>query len=276
MWELAPAKASRVIINLELAGYIAALCAGLILGLLGGGGSILSIPILVYLFRLETSIATGYSLFIVGIATLVGCIIRLRLSILDIGVGMKFGLPAVLGSFVARMWLVPIIPGQIIILTTISISQRALILGLFSVLTISASFYMVFANNKLNKEIDIERNDLLMLSGTAIGLLTGIVGMGGGFLIVPAIYFLTNLDLRKSIGTGLFIIAAKSLIGFMGDLSNFPINWIFLIGITSITTVGIIFGTHASRIIEIGMLKRVFGFFVLAMGVLILTYEFFR
>ena len=260
---------------LELAGYIATLGAGLVLGLLGGGGSILAIPILIYLFRLETVEATAYSLFMVGTASMIGCFQRSRFNCVDFKVGVQFGIPSILGVFVTRMWMVPNIPAILFQSDHFVLTKRLFTLGLFSLMVIMASMYMLQGSERLPDRLKNENLVKLVLSGAIIGILTGLVGMGGGFLIVPAIYFLTGLDLQKSIGTTLFIIALKSILGFLGDVSNSSIDWTFLLIISVLSMVGMVAGTYYSQMIRVNTLKKVFGWFILSMGIVILIHESF-
>ena len=212
---------------LEIIGYIAAIGMGLSLGLIGGGGSILTVPILVYLFHIDPVLATAYSLFIVGATSLFGSFSHIKLGNIHWRTAFVFGVPSIISVFLTRMYLVPAIP-----------------------------------------------NPIFTVAGHEVSKATGLLGAGGGFLIIPALVLLAKLPMKKSVGTSLMIIAAKSLIGFMGDLrGDEVIDWKFMLIFTAIAVVGIFTGSYMSSKISNDKLKPVFGWFVLVMGVYILLKE---
>lgn len=256
-------------------GYIAAFCVGLILGLLGGGGSILAIPILIYLFSVDIVEATAYSLFIVGVTSMIGSIQRYRASMIDLQAGLIFGLPAILSKFLARKYVLGLIPEVIFESGTIVFSKRLFILGLFSLLVILAATAMIGTWSKpTDRWYDGKGSQIWLGSlGAAIGLITGISGLGGGFIIVPTLLFFTKIPIKKAIGTALFIISISSLIGFTGDLSHTQVEWPLLLSITGIAVLGIFAGNRYSNRLSNLQLKKVFGWFVLIMGVAILVKE---
>jgi uncharacterized membrane protein YfcA len=261
---------------LEIIGYIASFSIGLVLGLIGSGGSILAIPILVYLFSVEPiEEATAYSLFIVGVTSSVGAIEKYRSSLVDIEIGLLFGIPSILSVFYTRMWIVPNIPDVLLETETFCITDRMLILGLFSLLIISASLMMIF-----KKEIKFENRGKrkivwLIFQGIIIGFLSGLVGIGGGFLIVPTLLFIAKIPFKKAVGTTLFVIALKSIIGFTADIANYEINWSFLMTISTIAIFGIFIGNLYSRRITSYYLKKYFGWFALTVGIVIFLVESF-
>jgi len=258
---------------MEILGYIGLFLIGLILGLLGGGGSILSIPILVYLFSLQIVDATAYSLIIVGVTSLFGAFQRFRNSMVDIKAGLLFGIPSVLMMFITRKWLIPSIPDTIIQINSMVISKRLFILSLFSVLIIGAAYVMITKNIRPLIDFGDKKKTHLIIQGTLIGVVTGIVGIGGGFLILPALIFLANLPFNKAVGTSLFIIAIKSLTGFIADATIYSFNWGFLSIIIGIAIIGIFTGNLCSGYCSHEKLKKTFGWFVLVIGVSILAKE---
>ncbi len=259
---------------MEILGYMAAVCVGIILGLLGGGGSILSIPILVYLFNIEAVTASAYSLFIVGLTSLVGAIPKYKQHLVNIKTGFLFGIPSIITIFSTRKWIVPAIP-ELIFEEPFMVTRRILILGLFAVLMILAAFPMI----KGKKEIDTEDHDmripLIILEGCLIGFLTGLVGAGGGFLIIPALIFLTGLPFKTAVGTSLFIIAINSLSGFLGDVMNYDMDWKFLVTISALAIAGILIGNSLQKVVPSTVLRKTFGWLVLVMGSWILAKEIF-
>lgn len=259
---------------MEIAGYIASVFIGLILGILGGGGSILSIPILVYLFKLDPVTASAYSLFIVGITSFIGAVPKYREHLVDIRTGITFGIPSVATIFSTRKWIVPAIPQEIFQVGDFIITKRILLLCVFAILMIIASVAMIMGR----REQDYEGHSntiLTIIQGILIGFLTGLVGAGGGFLIIPALVLLTGLKFKTAVGTSLFIIAVNSLLGFLGDVLNYRIDWSFLMIITSLAVTGILIGNVIARKLPSGNLRKVFGYFTLFMGAWILLKEIF-
>jgi uncharacterized protein len=253
-------------------GYIAAIGIGIVLGMIGGGGSILSIPILVYLFNFDVVIASAYSLFIVGITSLVGAIPKYREQLIHHRTGLLFGIPSIISIFTTRKWIVPSLP-EVIHFGPVEITKRLLILGLFAILMILASISMIRKNEMSIHELERPKTLLIIMEGILIGFLTGLVGAGGGFLIIPALVLLTGLPFKTAVGTSLLIIAINSLLGFAGDMLNYPIDWTFLLIVSSLAISGIFVGHYLSRFISPDRLRNSFGWFVLASGVYILLRE---
>ncbi|WP_439882303.1 sulfite exporter TauE/SafE family protein [Pontibacter sp. MBLB2868] len=262
---------------MEILGYFAALLIGLSLGLTGSGGSILTVPILVYLMRLSPVISTAYSLFIVGITSLVGSVKFYRKDLVSFNTAMIFGAPSLITVFLTRTFLVPAIPDHIVNIFGFDLTKNILLMVLFAILMVAASFSMI---RKTSLKPDAEEDEAhrihyaaVMIQGTLVGLVSGLVGAGGGFLIIPALVLFTGLDMKLAVGTSLFIIAANSLIGFLGDIFHYNIDWTFLLTFSSLSVAGIYIGTALSSKIQGEKLKKGFGWFVLAMGVYILTRE---
>lgn len=253
-------------------GYIASVCIGIVLGVLGGGGSILSIPILVYLFHLDAVTASAYSLFIVGMTSLVGAIPKYREQLINLRTGLLFGIPSIISIFSTRKWVVPAIP-EIMSAGSIDITKRFLLLGIFSILMILASISMIRKSEFIVQDLEHPRKGLVILEGLLIGFLTGLVGAGGGFLIIPALVLLTGLPFKTAVGTSLLIIAINSLLGFAGDVLNYEIDWAFLFIITALAITGIFIGNYLSGKISGIKLRQSFGWFVLISGIYILVRE---
>lgn len=260
---------------LEILGYIFSVFIGVILGLLGGGGSILAIPILVYLFHVEPTLAQAYSLFIVGTTSLVGAIPKYREQLVNIKTGILFGIPSIASIFFTRSQIVPAIPNVLLSTESITITKRELQLGLLALLMVLASLQLIRGRKESNSDQERFRVFLLIVEGTLIGFLTGLVGAGGGFLIIPALIFLTGLPFKTVVGTSLFIIAINSLIGFAGDVLKQSMDWKFLLTISTLAAGGILLGNLFSRRIASFYLRKAFGWFTLAIGISILVAEFF-
>lgn len=261
---------------MEILGYLAAAFIGISLGLIGGGGSILTVPVMVYLFGTSPLLATSYSLFIVGSTSLIGSIHNYRQGLINLKAALYFGAASILTVFVTRKFLVPAIPKEIITIGGFTITESFLTMVLFGVLMLLASFSMI-----KKPQITVPEQECrdcikffkLVGYGIAIGLVTGLLGAGGGFLLIPALVFLLKLPMKKAIGTSLLIIALNSLMGFAGDLGHFDIQWTFLITITLLAIGGIFLGSLLSKKIAGEKLKKGFGWFVLLMGIYIITRE---
>lgn len=258
---------------MEWIGYAACILIGVILGILGGGGSILSIPILVYLLHVDVVMASAYSLFIVGTTSFVGAIPKYKKHLVNLRTGFFFGLPSIVTIFFTRKWIVPTIPEVVFQTQSFILTKRILILGLFAVLMILASITMIRGAKERVNHTHRFRVVLVIIEGIIIGFLTGLVGAGGGFLIIPALVLLTKLPFKTAVGTSLFIIAINSLAGFTGDVLNYAIDWKFLLSITALSVIGILIGDRLSKKIPAPTLRKSFGWFVLFMGCWILYRE---
>ncbi len=261
---------------MELLGYIAAIIIGISLGLIGGGGSILTVPVLVYLFKIDAVLATTYSLFIVGLTSAIGSYSYFKKQLVNIKTAIVFGIPSIVAVFLTRAFIVPAIPSNIGTIGHLLVTKSILLMILFAVLMIAASYSMI---KKQKKAIEItpEKQQfnypMILLEGAIVGVLTGLVGAGGGFLIIPALVVLSKLPMKEAIGTSLVIIAAKSLIGFFGEGGDESIDWKFISILSTFAIIGIIIGTQLSKKIDGNKLKPAFGWFVLVMGIYIIIKE---
>lgn len=260
---------------MEIIGYIGAILMGLSLGLIGGGGSILTVPILVYLFQLDPVLSTAYSLFIVGLTSLVGSFSHMRMGNIDFRTAIVFGIPSIVSVYLTRLYLVPAIPEHLLSIGTFEVTKPLGLLLLFAIIMLLASYSMI-RQTKSNPQESKRgyKYHMILLEGIVVGIVTGLVGAGGGFLIIPALVLFAGLEMKKAVGTSLVIIATKSLIGFTGDLQgSLGIDWSFLLIFSSIAVGGIIVGSILSKNISNEKLKPAFGWFVLVMGLYILIKE---
>lgn len=262
---------------MEILGYIALFFVGLALGTLGGGGSILSVPILVYLFSVDAVMASAYSLFIVGTSSLVGTLLRCHVQLVSIRTAMMFGMPSLIAIFSTRKWLVASIPDIIVQISSFVVTKRMLILGVFALLMILASLMMITRHNQQSVSSEREQMRLffLVLLGFFTGFLTGLVGVGGGFLIIPVLVYMANMPFKTAIGTALLIIASNSLIGFAGHILNYTVNWHFLSVITTLAIAGIFTGSRWAKNLPTSLLQKFFGWFTLTMGTCMMIREIF-
>lgn len=260
----------------EIIGYLAAIVVGVVLGLLGGGGSILSVPILVYLFKVEPALAGAYSLFIVGVTSFAGAIPKYKQQLVHLKTGIVFGLPSIISIFITRSVIVPAIPDEIMHVGSLVITKRMLLLGVFAILMVLASIPMIRGKRDIASDNRRFRVVLVILEGTLIGFLTGLVGAGGGFLIIPALVFLTGLQFKTAVGTSLFIIGINSLAGFLGDAIQQQMDWPLLLSLTALAIIGILIGTNLSKKMSGIKLKMAFGWLTLAVGTYIIVREVFQ
>lgn len=258
---------------MQIAGYIASLFIGISLGLIGGGGSILTVPVLVYLFGVSPILATSYSLFVVGSTSLIGSFNSWRKGLIDFNTAFLFGLSSIITVFITRKIIIPNIP-ETILVGNITLHFSILTMVLFAVLMLIASISMIKSEHvETTNEKHKSNFGKLILYGISIGLVTGFLGAGGGFLLIPALVLLLHLPMKKAIGTSLFIIALNSLAGFIGDAGHFKTDWIFLLSISAIAIAGVFVGGLIGKSINSAKLKKGFGWFVLAMGIYIIIKE---
>ncbi len=260
---------------METIGYLLAVVVGISLGLIGGGGSILTVPILVYLFGVKPELATTYSLFIVGISAFIGSYKHYKIGNLTITTAAVFGLPSIISLLVVRKFIMPNIPVNLFTVQHFVVTKSVLIMIAFAVLMIAASVSMIKKKKETTGTVK-PKNSRLITVGFFTGIVTRFLGAGGGFLIIPALIFFAGLQMKQAVGTSLLIIAANTLIGFAGDLAiGVPINFELLFSLAALAIAGIFIGTYLSKKIDGNKLKPAFGWFVLVMGIYIITKEIF-
>ena len=259
--------------TLEIIGYFSALFVGLVIGTLGGGGSILAVPILVVFFQMEPQNATVYSLFIVGVTSLFGAIQHFKAKLINPLNTLLFGIPAVISISITRLLIVPTIPEKLQ-LGSVSFEKNAFIMLLFAILMVLASIPMI-RGQKEHSGTKKNRPAILVIFGAIIGFISGLVGAGGGFMIIPSLSIFMKVPIKNAIATSIVIIAINSLSGFTAELftPNLKLNWVILLGFTLIATAGLIIGLKLNHRIQSAKLKKGFGIFVLLIGITILVTE---
>jgi uncharacterized membrane protein YfcA len=269
---------------MEIFGYLAAIFIGVLLGLIGGGGSILTVPVLVYLFGVLPVTATAYSLFIVGATSVVGSFTYFKKGLVNIKTALVFGVPSIFAVYLTRKYVLPAIPNQLGTIGNLEITKDLFLMVLFAILMVAAAYSMLKKSKSTPDSTFGEQTGeqsggqkfnypLILLEGLLVGALTGLVGAGGGFLIIPALVILSKLPMKEAVGTSLVIVAAKSLIGFTGELGGPNLDWLFLVSLTALSIVGIFIGSYLSKFVDSNKLKPAFGVFVLIMGIYILVKE---
>lgn len=259
---------------LELFGYIGALFIGIVLGITGGGGSILTVPILVYILKYDPTIATAYSLFIVGTTSGFGTIQNFKKGLVAPKTALQFAIPSVIGVYITRKFIVPRIPETLFYFGAIQLSKATFLMLIFAIVMFMAAYSML-KTRKESEIVDFKTKSLpvLIIQLFFVGILIGLIGAGGGFLIIPALLKFAKLPMKTAIGTSLLIITINSLIGFTGDVQNMEIEWAFLISFTTFSVIGIFIGLYIQQYINEKHLKKIFGFFVLIMSFFILYKE---
>ncbi|MDZ4711949.1 MAG: sulfite exporter TauE/SafE family protein [bacterium] len=262
---------------MEILGYLSSVIIGISLGLVGSGGSILTVPVLVYLLSVDAVAATAYSLFIVGFTSAVGSFSYFKKGLVNIKTVIIFGIPSVIAVFITRAYIVPAIPKEVFTIGGFVVTKSILMMLFFAVLMIAASYSMIKKDKaKPSNSATGEQKfnyPLILFEGAVVGMLTGLVGAGGGFLIIPALVILSKLPMKEAVGTSLVIIAAKSLIGFFGEGGETVIDWTLIGTVTAFAVVGIFIGSALSKTIDGAKLKPAFGWFVLVMGIYIIIKE---
>lgn len=261
--------------TLSVLGYGLALVIGLIMGLLGGGGSILTVPVFVYLLGFDSVIATAYSLFVIGITSIVGTGRNIIRGNIDFRSALVFGIPSFISIYLTRRYLIPMIPEDLMMIGNYYLTRKSFMMLFFALLLIVAAVPMI--KKKRNETVSERTNGFpygfIALQGVVVGLLAGMVGAGGGFLIIPVLVLVSKLPMKIAVGTTLLIISFNSLIGFLGDVQNTTIDWNFLLPFTTLSVIGILIGISLAKYVPGDRLKRWFGYFVLGMAVFILIKE---
>ena len=258
---------------MEIVGFIALIALGIILSLIGGGGSLLSVPILVYLFSIDVVTASTYSLFIVGASSLFGAIQKFRTDGADLKVAFVFGCSSAAAIFIARRWVISAIPEELTIAGEMEMTKRALILVIFSLIVIASSLLLLLRQDSTSANSGRRRLKFLLPVSFPTGLIAGIVGIGGGVIILPALITLARLPFRVAVGTALLVISFNSLFGFLTDASTKNVDWIFLLLITFFASIGMFVGNFYNQKIPPKLVRLSFGWFLLAVGVCIILKE---
>jgi uncharacterized membrane protein YfcA len=268
---------------------------GVVLGLIGGGGSILTVPILKYMAGQEAIVATAYSLVIVGASALAGSATYIRKQLVDFRTAFVFGLPAIAGVYLTRKFVVPALPAELFTIGGLTVTNDLAIMLLFALIMLAASYSMIRGRKSEDAETSgtegISYNYPLILGeGLIVGGITGLVGAGGGFLIIPALVTLAKLPMKLAVGTSLLIISMKSLLGVVGSMTiaggevallsgdgaPVPLQWGFLAAFVAASIAGILGGAYLSKFIPGSKLKPGFGWFMLAMGIVIIGSELYQ
>jgi uncharacterized membrane protein YfcA len=264
---------------MELIGYISAIAIGLLLGMLGGGGSILTVPVLVYLMGINPLLATTSSLFIVGTTSFAGSLRAYSKGRVNFRAVTEFGIPSIFSIFITRHYLLPSIPAHLFNIGELAVSRDMFLMLVFALLMLLTSVSMIRSKDASDTAAgrmmanQKSKTLVLVLSGLIIGVVTGLLGTGGGFLIIPSLITILRLQMKMAIGTSLLLIALNSLFGFLFSLNQFEYNWPLLLSFTALAIAGVFIGGRIAEKIPGSALKKGFGWFVLVMGLCILIKE---
>lgn len=252
-------------------GYLASVCIGLSLGLIGSGGSILTVPILIYFFGFDPVLATTYSLFVVGITSMAGALSHYVKGNVDHKIALLFGIPSLVAIFTMRKWVMPVIPQHLFYINSFEITKAVLLMIVFAGLMLAASISMIRTKEEtaeVKDQLNIQR---LIIQSIIVGVITGFVGVGGGFLIIPSLIHFARLPMKKAVGTSLTIMSISALLGVFGDISrNIHIDYVFMAKFSAFAIAGIITGSYLTKFFSENKLKPAFGWCLLLMGISIL------
>ena len=256
-------------------GYLLSVLMGIVLGTMGAGGSILIMPILVYFIEVSPSLATTYSLIIVGFTALIGSISHFRDNKINIFVTLIFVIPSIVTIYFTRRYFRHLLPENFYF-GEILLTKDFLIMIIFALLLAMASYLMLFSKQSQSGKYinNFNNNFKIIFYGSFVGFITGIIGVGGGFLIIPTLVIFLGLNIKNAVGSSLFIIFIKSSIGVFGDIqAGVEINLNIIVLITLCTSLGILVGSYYLRNINSDNLKNIFGYFLALISISIIIYE---
>ena len=261
---------------MEILGYIAAIGIGLSLGLVGAGGSILTVPVLVYLFGIDATLATAYSLVIIAATTSIGAFKNYQKQLVSFPVAFSFGLSSMLTVFLIRHFILPTIPDTLFSVQGLVLQKSAATMLVFALLMLVAAYYMIRSQSTTQKLHHTPSVLKLLLYGIGAGLITGFLGAGGGFVLIPALVLVVQLPMKKAVGTSLLIIALNSLVGIAGDWGHVQLDWVFAASLIALALLGLFIGVVLSAILPDTLLKKYFGWFVFCMGLVVMISELYK
>lgn len=259
-----------------VSGFLLAVVVGLTLGLIGSGGTILTVPIFVYVMGVDAVMATTYALFAVGVTSVVGTVRGFFNNEIDLPEACRFGIPSLLTVFLTRTFLLPLVP-ETIRFGSFEIHQSIALMIIFALIMFASGISMVISSSSLTGyTLAAEKSSAAKTTILAVlvGLITGVAGAGGGFLIVPALLSVLRLSIRKAVSTSLLIISVNSLFGMLGDMEKIKdFDWFILCGYTLFAIIGIFAGFSLSEKVSSSVLKKVFGYFIICLSIFILCKE---
>ncbi|MBN9294376.1 MAG: sulfite exporter TauE/SafE family protein [Flavobacteriia bacterium] len=259
-------------------GYILAFIIGIIINLLGGGGSILTVPVLVYVLKINPHEATSYSLFLVGVSSLIASVDNALKKTILYKQALIFAFPAFLVTYAMRKYVIPLLPDVLIVNDYFVLSKSTGIMLFFSIVMLLTSITSIRGRRDPGNEVPDDFNyPLIFIQGIIVGLITGFVGAGGGFLIIPAMVFLAKIPMKNAISTSLLVIAINATFGFIGDFNDsLIIDWNFLLTYVGFAIAGVLFSGIFKDKISNTLLRKSFGYLILILAILVIYMELFR
>jgi uncharacterized membrane protein YfcA len=260
--------------TMEIIGIIGILIMGIVIGLLGSGGSIITLPLLVYALDMPPLLATTYSLIIVGLTSSFGAFTYIKKKEYDLKIALLFVIPSIVIVLITRNYLIPMLPDSIHWGTHVHIEKNNLIMLLFGVFMVAA-FYSMITSSLQHKNSSLAEKKLgfIPFEGALVGFITGITGAGGGFLIIPSLVVVNKTPIKMAVGTSLIIITINSLVGFASDLNGLHVDWIQILSYSFFSIIGVTIGSRFNHLIEPQKLKVIFSWFILLMGIAIIYKE---
>ena len=250
--------------------YFFILLTGVSFGLIGAGGAIVSVPILVYMLGLSFEHATGYSLAVSVLVSGVGTVMGARQGVVDFRKAVEFGIPTALVSFLSRRFITPILPSMMF-----GIPRKSTMMFAFALILVGAGIAMI-----RSKKFEAPKDPHPMMGigfGALIGLVSGVFGIGGGFMIVPVLALFFGLEMKRAVGTSLCSVVMITTSGFAAEYMNHPdVPWVFVGGVMAAAGAGMVIGSLLRQVIDGSKLKTGFGYFVLVLAVALPVLEVFR
>ncbi|MCI0922306.1 sulfite exporter TauE/SafE family protein [Sphingobacterium rhinopitheci] len=257
-------------------GLLLAIFVGITLGMIGSGGSIMTVPILVYVLGINPVLATTYSLLIIGTTSLVGAVSALQHKTIDFNKVIYFGLPSMLTVFLVRSYILPLVPDEFLI-WGYAIHQENVLMVIFAIIMLYSAVSMI-QGKRIDIFPNIDKGNVfyIVIQGIMVGTVTGVVGAGGGFLIIPVLINSFGLTIKRAVSTSLVLITINSLIGIIGDIDRLnQFDWKLIISYILLSIIGLFIGFRLSNRIDNSVLKRGFGIVVFVLSIFILIQELF-
>jgi hypothetical protein len=231
----------------------------------------------VYLFGIDPSVATAYSLVIISATTSVGAFKNYQKQLVSFPVAFTFGLSSMLTVFLIRRFILPVIPSELLSFQGLVLHKSAATMLVFALLMLVAAYFMIAAKAPIQKADKPTTSTLkLLLYGIGAGFITGFLGAGGGFVLIPALVLVVQLPMKKAVGTSLLIIALNSLVGIAGDWGHVQIDWLFAASLIALALLGLFIGVVLSAKLPENILKKYFGWFVFCMGLVVMISELYK
>lgn len=258
-----------------LIGTILFFLIGVVISLLGGGGSILTVPVLVYIFGISPHKATSYSLFLVGMSNWIAAIDSIRKKLVLYKQALYFAVPGLIVTFSVRRFVLPYLPEILWHTSIFTLTKGTGIMLIFALIMFWAAVKSLRGKNAPGNDLPKSYNfKIIALQGAGVGLVTGFVGAGGGFLIIPALVFTSKIPMKNAVATSLLIISITTTLGFLGDFNpSITIDWSFLLYYTGMAILGVLVANQIKSKFSNTFLRLTFGYLILIISLFIFYTE---